>query len=489
MKIGIDLGTTNTVVCELRGGNYNYIDIEGNGSNVMPSVIRYNAGNEAITVGSRAKNVMEVYPEECISGSKVFLGTDKTWVIGGRSFRAEDVAQLILKEIYSVLTASCEPGKEIIATISVPACFSQTQVRLTMQAAENCGFKVRNMVQEPIAAAKAEGISLGRNGNLFVVDIGGGTLDITAVSNSTNTFGNNVTEVIAVGGDSKLGGNDFDAHILSNIILTRVYAACGNDVERSYDRRTVMRTRQYLARTAEEIKCHFQREERNYCEELFDIYGQDIQLDISYAEYKMAVAAVIARAEKAIKEVIDDLDSRCNIKPNAFTKVILAGGMCKERQIRDILKKYFDDDRIHVTGTPMTSIAEGAARYVNERNINIPAMLSVDIGVMVGTDNGQEFHPIFNKNTPINGKVSKTEHFGNRSADATVLRIEVRERKDSSDSGTICDAFDIEVEAAPPRESKIEIQFELTSSRELQMVAKYLGHDLVVNRCAEISNN
>ncbi len=400
INLGIDLGTTNTVVCRARNGIYEYFQLDNNNNNMMPSVMRYS--KNGIVVGINAKNSILESPEECIYNSKIHMGTDKTWSIRDRTFTARDVAEEILKKVYNRLSEQF-PGEELVASISVPACFTQKQIALTYDAAEKSGFTVKNVVPEPVAAAKAARMNGDNSGKLFVVDIGGGTFDITAMQNEIGADGTVVAKCLAVGGDRRLGGNTFDEYIFNRLIMPAVNNTYDPDSLRSLSEKVLKRGEQVLRAIPEKIKLHFQNAESTYCESVCDVFDDEheIELSISYSDYLSAIALCGDAARTAVIEVLDSLKNDYDILPHMFDNVLVVGGMAREKIIRTVLTEFFDNEKIHIASRPMSFVAEGVARFAIERDVRVPCMLSVDIGLADPSDSTKLYKTFFQKNTPI----------------------------------------------------------------------------------------
>ena len=468
IQIGIDLGTTNTVVCRARNGIYEYFQLDNNNNNMMPSVMR--CSKNGVVVGINAKNAILDAPEECIYNSKVYMGTEKTWCIHEKVFTARDVAEEILKKVHNRLKEQF-PGEELVASISVPACFTQKQIELTYDAASKSGFQIKNIVPEPVAAAKAARMNGENAGKLFVVDIGGGTFDITAVQNEKNEYGSVVTKCLAVGGNRNLGGNNFDECIYDNLILPVVYKTFGKDFLQKFTEKVLKRGQQELRAVAEKIKLHFQDAESTYCETLFDIFDDENEVDISvsYDEYLEAISSCSTAAELAIEEVLKYIQDNYNILPDMFDNVLIVGGMARERVIRTILTKFFEDNEIHIASRPMSFVAEGVARYAAERDVRIPCMLSVDIGLIAGTDRSKLGVVLFNKNTPIEQLEKQTLTISNSEENQTKIGVAVFEQDNNS-----CNKLGeliIDIPPKPVGEHKIDVTLSLSQDRILQIKA------------------
>lgn len=216
--LGIDLGTTNTVACYLNKGKPDLVRFKGT-DRMLPSVI-YVEANGSITVGEKAKNKGVIDRPNMIRSSKTWIGdveANKTWTCRGRVLNPTDVAEHILREVRRqyVEQVDCDPDETIGAVITVPAYFRGSQFDATKEAAMKAGFEVLAIISEPMAAAIAavQGLDL-QNKNVFVVDIGGGTFDLSVLhaDNANHKFA-----VLAKDGDNHLGGDDFDLAVARHL--------------------------------------------------------------------------------------------------------------------------------------------------------------------------------------------------------------------------------------------------------------------------------
>ena len=204
--IGIDLGTTNSLVSVPDSKEKPTIIPNDRGERKTPSVVTIQT--ESILIGELAKSQAVLNHESTVLMVKRYMGTDKTWEINGKEWKACDISSEILKNLRAI--AETYIGKEVDdAVITVPAYFNDSQREETLKAAEKAGLKVHKLFNEPTAAALAYGLQKSENDQLLVFDFGGGTLDITLLEVKNGAF-----LVRGVGGDSKLGGIDFDKIIV-----------------------------------------------------------------------------------------------------------------------------------------------------------------------------------------------------------------------------------------------------------------------------------
>ena len=290
--IGIDLGTTNSVACTMKDGRFSFLDFRR--TDLLPSVMMYQNGK--VTVGEPAKRKREIFPNNYISSAKTHMGEQTAdgklkpvAVIEGRSFTATDVATEVLSEIYRVARKFFGNEEPIEAVITTPAYFDSVQNRETQKAGEAAGFQIKQILAEPVAAALAYALDDCHPGEkIFVVDLGGGTFDVTLLE----TKGNSQFDVIWKAGDNHLGGDDFDNAILE-IMYRHIRLTTGTDVSEQgssgLSDEDYGKMLQKLRREAERCKCELpvHREgidKNNYrCADACCELGQDMRKGGLYA--------------------------------------------------------------------------------------------------------------------------------------------------------------------------------------------------------------
>ena len=212
--VGIDLGTTNTLACYLKNGKPTLISFAG--KKLLPSVLYVDEDGNTI-IGKNAKKLGTLDPQNVIRSSKTYMANaKKTWTVGGKTFNPTEVATEILKEVKKniIKKLKCPPETTVNAVITVPAYFTGNQKDETKKAGAAAGFNVMQIITEPVAAAVATVQEIELNEKIFVFNIGENDLDMSVLKRVDE---NKIYDDLAVGGDSKLGDNDFD-NLLYNYI-------------------------------------------------------------------------------------------------------------------------------------------------------------------------------------------------------------------------------------------------------------------------------
>lgn len=396
MKIGIDLGTTNSLISYYTD-NGPVIIPNRLGDNLTPSIVGVD-DEGTVYVGKTAKEQMAFRPHQTAAVFKRSMGTDKEFQLGDKKFKAEELSSFVLRALKE--DAESFLGCEIEeAVISVPAYFNDLQRKATKRAGEMAGLKVERIINEPTAAAIAYGLHNRADHTKFLVfDLGGGTFDISVLER----YGS-IMEVRAVAGDNYIGGEDF-TKVLYQMMLNKKAIDEDDLTEKE---------RQYLQRQAEQAKIAFcdGAEATIRCNKGEETFQEVITLD----EYERACQLLLAKIRKPIERSLKD----ANLKLSDIDEIVLVGGATKLPIIRSFTARIFG--RIPSTEiNPDEAIAIGAAIQcaMKERNEAVrevvltevcPFTLGTSVVVQRMGDmmEGGHFMPIIERNTVI--PVSRTE--------------------------------------------------------------------------------
>lgn len=353
--IGIDLGTTNSLVCICRDGKTVLIP-NSLGGFLTPSAVSVEEDG-SICVGAVAKERLVSRPDASAASFKRYMGTDRVFFLGGQRFTPQELSSFVLRQLKE--DAERFLGEEVTeAVISVPAYFNDNQRYATKQAGKLAGIRVERLVNEPSAAALAASrISGEEEGSYLVFDFGGGTLDVSIVD-----YFDNVIEIIAVSGDNQLGGDDFDE------LIARKFCEVHGMVYEDLDRRE----RASLLRLSEECKRKLtgQRE----AELVYGPEGKKLELT-SVMLAKMA-QDIFGRIGQVISSALNDSGR----KIEEINEVVLVGGSAKMPVITFFLQTYLGKKPC-VIGSPDEVVAVGAGIYagIKERREEIKDLILTDI--------------------------------------------------------------------------------------------------------------
>ena len=339
--IGIDLGTTNSVACILRNGQFEFLKFSG--KDILPSAILYDDGE--IKVGEKAKRKAKLNAEHFISSAKTFMGDQQhKWKIDNREFTATDVAAEVLKEIYKSARKFFGNDEPIQAVITTPAQFSAIQNGETKIAGEKAGFIVKQILAEPIAAAMAYASENPKpHEKIYVVDLGGGTFDVALLE----TTEQNKYETLFKDGNRSLGGDNFDQAVV-NLMINAVKKIIGADlstVEKSkLNERQYKKTLQKIYIEAEKVKCTLSTSEveKVDIENLFpyeDGYF-DLHTSITREDFLKEAAPYVKEVENVIRRSFENTEY--DVKD--VDRIILVGGSANMPFVRECVKKLFDKE-------------------------------------------------------------------------------------------------------------------------------------------------
>ncbi|MCR5250263.1 MAG: molecular chaperone HscC [Lachnospiraceae bacterium] len=356
MIIGIDLGTTNSLVA--------YYDDEGAkiipnrlGGRLTPSVV--SVEGDQIYVGEVAKERMLLHPEDSAAVFKRTMGTDAKYRLGGRLFRSEELSSFILRSLKEDAEAFLgEPVEE--AVISVPAYFNDARRKATKHAGELAGLKVERIISEPTAAAVAYGLyEMQDDAKVLVFDLGGGTFDVSILELSGT-----ILEVRAVAGDNYLGGEDF-----TDILEELWFKKTETEAEGLDDR-----TRRHIHRQAELCKLSFEREK--VVKMICTIGDEEKEALISADEFEKNCEDLLERIRIPVRKSLSD----AKLKLSEIDKVVLVGGATRLPLIRRLVGRLF---RIipDTSVNPDEAIAIGAAiqAAMKERRESIREIILTDV--------------------------------------------------------------------------------------------------------------
>ena len=338
-SIGIDLGTTNSVACTIKNGRFEYLKFSN--KDLLPSAILVDNGK--IIVGAAAKRKSKLNADHFISSAKTYMGDHShVWTIDGKNFTATDVAAEVLKEIYKNAQKFFGNAEDIQAVITVPAQFSFDQIAETKKAGEMAGFKVKQILAEPVAAAMAYAFENTKpQEKIYVVDLGGGTFDVALLE----AQGKNYYKTLMKDGNRALGGDNFDKAVV-NLMMSELRKTIGVDLatqEKSgLSANEYAKTLQKLYIEAEKIKCALSNSETEQVDivNLFPYQGglYDLHMTITRNDFLRESAPYVREIENVIRRSFEDI----NFSEEDVDRVILVGGSANMPFVRECAQKFFN---------------------------------------------------------------------------------------------------------------------------------------------------
>jgi molecular chaperone HscC len=446
-KIGIDLGTSNSLVAHWTD-NGPVIIPNSLGMRLTPSVISID-DNNSILIGQIAKERMITHPHLTVSAFKRFMGTDKQYHLGAYNFTPEDLSSFILRSLRE--DAEAYLGETIEeAVISVPAYFNDTQRKATLRAAAIAGLHVERLISEPTAAAVSYGLHQEESDTRFLVfDLGGGTFDVSVLE-----LFEGVMQVQSIAGDNYLGGEDFTGLLLSHFVDThKINYESLSSKEKSA-----------LAKQAELCKLVMGQEQSG--EMTFTYKEQQLQLSVNRSQYEQLAAPLLLRLRNPIERALRD----ASLTPAELHSVILIGGATRMPVIKSIVSRMFG--RLPYSQiNPDEAVALGAAIQValKDRNESLKELILTDVcPFTLGTNVSREikedvyesghFLPIIERNTPI--PVSKVERLCTIRDNQSVLQVDIYQGESRRVENNVnLGSLEIQIPAAPAGQQKIDVRY------------------------------
>jgi molecular chaperone HscC len=448
MIIGIDLGTTNSLVAYWKEDGPAIIP-NVLGSNLTPSVVSVDEQSGEIIVGQVAKERLITHPSLSATVFKRYMGTEKTYFLGQHRFTPEELSSFVLRALRADAQAflNCEITEAII---SVPAYFNDAQRKATKRAGELAGLKVERLISEPTAAAVAYGLHQKAADTKFLIfDLGGGTFDVSILEQFEG-----VMEVKSVAGDNFLGGEDF-----TDILLSHFVASHQIDV-RSLDHKS----RNALYKQAE--MCKYELGKSNQAQMVMVVNDQKIDTTVFRAEFERLTLPLLMRLRRPIERALHD----AAISPEELNAVILIGGATRMPVVRTVVSKIFG--RLPFSNiNPDETVALGAAIQgaLKEKNKILNEVILTDVcPYTLGTDVVKRladysieegyFFPIIERNTPI--PVSRVETLYTVFDNQTAISIGVYQGESRKVENNIkLGELEVNVPPAPAGEQAIETRY------------------------------
>jgi len=481
--VGIDLGTTNSVVAAIEGGEPVVIPT-AEGSRILPSVVAFTKGGERL-VGQTAKRQAVVNPENTVFSIKRFMGRrfDETEaereivpyqvVAGeagdarvripatGKEYTPQEISAMILQKLKTDAEAYLgEPVTQ--AVITVPAYFNDSQRQATKDAGRIAGLEVLRIINEPTAAALAYGLDKKENETILVFDLGGGTFDVSILE-----VGEGVVEVKATNGDTHLGGDDWDQRIVN-------YVADEFKKEQGIDLRNDRQALQRLKEGAEKAKIELSsvmETEINLPFITADASGpKHLVVKLSRAKFEQLTEDLVARLREPFSQALKD----AKLSAKDINEVVLVGGATRMPMVQELVRKLSGGKEPHRGVNPDEVVAVGAALQAGVLSGSVKDVLLLDVTPLtLGVETlGEVMTPVIERNTTI--PITKSQIFSTAEDNQTAVTIHVLqgERPMASDNMSL-GRFNLEgIPPAPRGLPQIEVTFDIDANGILNVKAR-----------------
>ena len=460
--IGIDLGTTNSCVAVLEGGEPVVI-ANAEGNRTTPSVVGFTKAGERL-VGETAKRQAITNPERTIASIKRYMGTDHTVEIDGKKYTPQDISAMILAKLKA--DAESYLGQKVTeAVITVPAYFSDAQKQATKDAGKIAGLDVKRIINEPTAASLAYGLDKDEASHkILVYDLGGGTFDVSILE-----LGDGVFEVLATNGDTKLGGDDFDEALMN--FMADSFAK-GNGVDLRNDKMAMQR----LKEAAEKAKKELSSAQTTNVNLPFITVNQDgplhLNMDITRAKFDQLTADLVKRTIEPMKKAMAD----AGVSNSDIAKVILVGGSTRIPAVQEAVKNITGKEPFKGIN-PDECVAIGAAIQAGVLTGEVNDVLLLDVtplSLSIETLGGVATK-LIERNTTIPTK--KSQIFSTAADNQTAVDIHVMQGEREMAAGNITlGRFQLTgIPAAPRGVPQIEVTFDIDANGIVNVSAKDLG--------------
>ena len=459
--IGIDLGTTNSCVAVIEGGEAVVIP-NAEGARTTPSVVAFGKTGERM-VGQVAKRQAITNPDRTVSSIKRQMGSDYKVTIDDKKYTPQEISAMILQKLKT--DAEAYLGEKVTeAVITVPAYFTDSQRQATKDAGKIAGLDVKRIINEPTAAALAYGIDKETDQKIMVYDLGGGTFDVSIIE-----MGDGVQEVLATAGNNRLGGDDFDQRIID-------WMADSFKAEQGVDLRGDKMAMQRLKEAAEKAKIELSGVTTSNINLPFitaDATGpKHLEMTLTRAKFNELTADLVEATMGPVRQAMSD----SGLKPSEIHKVLMVGGSSRIPAVQEAIKKFMGSEPFKGIN-PDECVAMGAALQGGVLGGEVTGLLLLDVTPLsLGIETmGGINTKIIERNTTV--PVKKSQIFSTAADNQPSVEVHVLqgEREFAKDNKTL-GVFHLDgIMPAPRGVPQIEVTFDIDANGIVHVSAKDLG--------------
>ena len=459
--IGIDLGTTNSCVAVMEGGNVTIIP-NSEGARTTPSVVNIKDNGEVV-VGEIAKRQAVTNPTSTVSSIKTHMGSDYKVEIFGKKYTPQEISAKILQKLKK--DAEAYLGEEIKeAVITVPAYFTDSQRQATKDAGTIAGLDVKRIINEPTAAALAYGLEKKKEEKVLVFDLGGGTFDVSVLEISDG-----VIEVISTAGNNHLGGDDFDNEII-NWLVTEFKKETGIDL--SNDKMAYQRLKDAAEKAKKELSTLMETSISLPFITMDATGPKHLEMKLTRAKFDDLTKHLVEATQGPTKTALKD----ANLDTKDIDEILLVGGSTRIPAVQEWVENFFGK-KPNKGINPDEVVAAGAAIQGGVLMGDVKDVLLLDVTPLsLGIETaGGVFTKMIDKNTTI--PVKKSQVYSTYSDNQTAVTINVLqgERSRAADNHSL-GTFNLEgIPAAPRGVPQIEVTFDIDANGIVHVSAKDLG--------------